>query len=333
LVRLTVALLGLAAVTGVGVHSAGPASGVASHRLRIGLVTTNYGNDVFAQAAVEGLRRAEKAFGVQGDVRTPTPREGAAASLTEFAAQRYDLVVGTTLDALSLRRVARRFPAVRFALLDNTRRFAGQPPNVTGLVFQRHEAGYLAGYLAGLVERRKRGPHVVSAVGGNPFPGVTSYIAGYRAGAERADPRVKVIYGYSHSFSAPEACAAVASKQIAQGSQVVFDVAGACGPGTLRTARAHRVWGLGVDFDQLARWPHVLTSAIVRFDYGLFAAIRALKEHRFRAGVDMAFGLRQGAVGLGRINPKVPRLLRTGVRRIARQVATGKIDVPATLVG
>src|SRR5262245_38236189 len=280
------------------------------------------------------MKRAERKLGVMVHVRTPTPREGAVASLRAFAAQRYDLVISDILDVVALERVARQFPRVRFAILDLDRNFLPKPPpNLIGIVFRRQEAGYLAGYLTGLVERQRPGRHIVSAVGGMSVSGVDQYIAGFRAGAKRADPRTGVLVGYSHSWTSPEACASVASRQIAKGSRVVFDVAGGCGTGTLRTAQAHHVWGVGVDFDQLSRWPHVLTSAVLRFDDGIFAAIRAVKQGRFKSGTDIVLGVRQRAVGIGRINPRVPRSLRARVQQVRRQIAAGAISVPATLAG
>src|SRR5262249_16600367 len=102
---------------------------------------------------------------------------------------------------------------------------------------------------------------------------------------------------------------------------------------TLRTAQSHHVWGVGVDFDQLPRWPHVLTSAVLRFDDGIFAAIRAVKQGRYKNGTDIVLGVRESAVGIGRINSKVPRSLRARARQVRRQIAAGAISVPATLAG
>ena len=62
-----------------------------------------------------------------------------------------------------------------------------KPKNVQGSIYRAEEAGYLAGYLAALMEGRT-GKHVVSAVGGFPVPGVTAWTAGYAAGARKADP-------------------------------------------------------------------------------------------------------------------------------------------------
>jgi basic membrane protein A len=251
--RLLVAAAVVAALAAHGAQPAGLASAGRSTPLRVGLVAAfNGSQDPFRDDVLKGLRQAVRRLGIVASVRTPTPREGYVASFTAFAAQRYDLVVGVgPLVYPQVKRVARKFPGVHFASLDVPRAsFGTPPPNLSGIVVRREEAGYLAGYLAGLVERRRPGRDVVSAVGGAPYPGVDTYIAGYRAGARRAAPGIAAPYAYSNSFSAPEACAAIASTQIAKGSHVLFDVAGGCGVSVLRAARRHRIWAVGVDFDQ-----------------------------------------------------------------------------------
>ena len=79
-------------------------------------------------------------------------------------------------------------------------------------VYRDEEAGYLAGYLAALVESRTPGKHVISAVGGIPFEGVNRWTVGYRAGAKKADPKVTVKVGYSSDFNNPSKCRRVAAR-------------------------------------------------------------------------------------------------------------------------
>src|SRR5262249_15548739 len=46
------------------------------------------------RSIVRGLRRADRELGADVQVRTPSPREGYAASFEAFAKQGYDLVIG-----------------------------------------------------------------------------------------------------------------------------------------------------------------------------------------------------------------------------------------------
>src|SRR5207245_782235 len=106
------------------------------------------------------------------------------------------------------------------------------------------------GYLAALMEKRRPGKDVIGSVGGYKIPTVDAYIAGYQAGARKADPRITMLNGYADSFVNPAKCGAVALDQIARGAGVVFQVASACGLGALDAARDRGVWGIGVDIDQ-----------------------------------------------------------------------------------
>ena len=108
-------------------------------------------------------------------------------------------------------------------------------------------------------------PHSsISVVGGVKIPPVDSFIAGYRAGAKKCVPSMKVLIGYSQDFIAQDKCKALALNQIAAGSKVVFNVAGPCGLGALEAAKEQSVWGDGVDVDQSYLGPQVLTSALKR---------------------------------------------------------------------
>ena len=53
--------------------------------------------------------------------------------------------------------VAKRFPDVDFAIIDfSQEELKSKPTNVRGLLFKEQEAGYLVGYLAGLLVRSAR---------------------------------------------------------------------------------------------------------------------------------------------------------------------------------
>ena len=47
--------------------------------------------------------------------------------------------------------------------------------------------------MAGLYAKKKGGKQVVSAVGGQKIPPVDHYIAGFQAGAKKANPDVKTL--------------------------------------------------------------------------------------------------------------------------------------------
>jgi basic membrane protein A len=166
---------------------------------------------------------------------------------------------------------------------------------------------------------------------GIPSRTFNAWIAGYEAGAQRANPKIVTLVGYAHSFNDVAKCETVARDQVAAGSGVVFQVAGACGLGALEAAKQRGVWGIGVDVDQSALGPFVLTSALGQYDKALSDSIRATVVGRFKTGGDVVYDLKNGGVGLGRISPLVPRTLVRQVDRIRGEIVAGRIRVPSTL--
>ena len=85
-------------------------------------------------------------------------------------------------------KVAGKFPNVKFAIIDSSAAgMKGKPTNVEGLLFKEQEAGYLVGYLSGLYAKDNN-VTTIGSVGGQKIPPVDHYIAGFQAGAKKADP-------------------------------------------------------------------------------------------------------------------------------------------------
>jgi basic membrane protein A len=265
-------------------------------------------------------------------VLTPAPKEGYVPSVALLARQKYDLVIGMGfLSAPAIDKVAAGFPETRFAIIDVAHdTSARHPPNVLGLAFSAEQAGYLAGHLAARVLTLSPGKEVVSAVGGERVPGVERWIAGYEAGASGANPRVTTLRGYTDDFLDPVKGRSVALSQIAKGSRVVFQVAAACGLGALEAASEQRIWGIGVDIDQSHLGPHVLTSALVRFDVAVFDTIEALVRGTLETGHSVRFSLENGGVGLGTISAAVPASLKAELEDVTTRLVAGTIPISVT---
>jgi basic membrane protein A len=323
---VTVALLA-AGSTGAG--GAAPAK-----QLKIGMVTDVGGlNDHgFNHLAYVGLQQAQKRLGITFRVAESRSPADYIPNLASFARQGYDLVLGvgyTEINAMGA--VAKRFPNTRFAIVDVANEdLGGKPNNVLGLLFREEQVGYLAGYLAGLEAKRLPGKDVVSSVSGEKQPPVDRFVAGYQAGAKKADPKATAVNGYSQDFNDQAKCKAIALNQISGGSMAVFAVAGGCGLGALDAARERHVWGIGVDADQSFLGSHILTSATKKVDRAVFLAVASVQKGTFHGG-NAVYGLEEGGVGLGKISPKVPRSEVAAVHRIEQQLIAGKIRPPRVL--
>jgi basic membrane protein A len=304
--------------------------------LRVGLVTDIGGLDdrSFNQLAYRGLQRAQRELGVEGRVLASRAPADYVPNLTQLARERYDLVLGVGfLMADAIDTVARRFPQTRFAIVDYSQgELKHRPKNVRGLLFREQEAGYLVGYLAGLMEKQEGGDQRVASVGGLRIPTVDRYIAGFRAGARAADPHVTALNGYSQDSVDQAKCKEIALDQIARGADIVFQVAGRCGLGVLDAAKDRNVWGIGVDADQAYLGPHILTSAVKHVDVAVFKTIEQVEDGSFTGGEDTVFDAASGGVGIGRINGRVPPALVDLVREIEQRLVEGRIPAIPTTV-
>jgi basic membrane protein A and related proteins len=324
----------LAGVVLLAAGSAGVGGAAPAKTLQVGIVTDPSGlNDRgFNHLAYVGLQEAQKRLGITFRVATSRSSADYIPNLAAFARQGYDLVIGVGYTEIgAMGAVAKRFPKTRFAIVDVANGdLAGKPKNVLGLLFREEQVGYLAGYLAGLEAKRKPGKDVISSVAGEKQPPVDRFIAGYQAGAKKADPGITIVNAYSQDFVDQAKCKSIALNQISAGSVAVFAVAGGCGLGALDAARERNVWGIGVDSDQSFLGPQILTSATKKVDRAVFLAVQSVQKGTFRGG-NAIYGLREGGVALGKISRRVPKSEVAAVERIRQQLIAGKIVPPRVI--
>ena len=289
-------------------------------------------NAPLGNLAALGVKAAQQQ-GVRGIIVGSSGPSDDLASLRACVADGADVTIGIGyLMEAPINAVAAEFPKRRFVIVDvNVTALANRPANVQGLLFKPQEAGYLVGYAAGLWAKA-RGAHAVGSVGGLKIPPVDSYIAGFQAGAKRANPGIKTLNTYAQSFTNEAKCMRAALSQIAHGSVVELQVAGRCGVGVLGAARAKHVFAIGVDTDQGTGRPWVMTSALKRVDVAVLAAILAARDGTLQTGVNDVYGARRGGVGYGAWSPLVPASIRSAVARQYRLLQAGAIPaIPATL--
>ena len=305
--------------------------------LKVGLIVDKgqLDDNGFNELAFKGLERAQAELSVEGRVIESASAADYIPNMTSLARQDYDLVIGVGFaqgDAVG--KVAKRFPETKFAIIDVDQAFVpGKPANVQGLLFREEEVGYLVGYLAALQEKRRDGADIISAVGGMKEPPVDRFIAGYFAGAKKADPGIKTVVGYSQDWDDQAKCKELALNQIAAGSGVVFQVAGGCGLGALNAAGERERWGIGVDADQSSLGKHILTSAKKGVDSAVFLTIQSIQEGRWQGGTNATFGLKENGVGLGKVSPEVPQSDLDAVEEIRQRIASGELTgIPTEVV-
>jgi basic membrane protein A and related proteins len=316
-----------------GSSSSSASSAPQGKKIKVGLVTDIGGlNDrSFNQLANEGLQRSVKQLGVQGRVLISKQNSDYIPNLTTLAQQKYDLIIGNGfLMADAVATVAKKFPSVKFAIIDSSATtMKGKPQNVAGLLFKEQEGGYLVGYLAGLYAK-DNGGGPIGSVGGQQIPPVDHYIAGYQAGAKKADPAAKTLNSYSQSFTDQAKCKEIALDQIAKGAKVVFQVAGSCGLGAIDAAKEKSMQAIGVDADQAYLGPQIISSALKKVDVAVFNSIKSVQDNTYKGGADVVNSLQNNGVGIGKIS-SAGQKYAAQVQAIQKQILDGTITPPDTV--
>jgi basic membrane lipoprotein Med (substrate-binding protein (PBP1-ABC) superfamily)/DNA-binding SARP family transcriptional activator len=290
-------------------------------------------NDPWLAQFVDGLQRAARDYDVRTDILLGDDAHWKSPVHERLAAQiertRYNLVIlaSEPEGGEPLNRAILALPQTRFVFID-AYYFPGvkelRQPNVTLLQFADDQAGYLAGYLSGLVERSRTRhpsrPRIVSIVAGMRIPQVTGLVDGFTRGVKRAAPGIRVVTAYSKTFSNRTRCADLASRQIDAGSDLVFAPAGKCGLGALSVAGLRGVRGVGADQDVSYLGAHILGSTIKHFDQAVYLSVRWFLEHTLPGGRAVTLGLDDDAVGIGGISPQVSPLLRARLAAAAAQL-------------
>ncbi len=313
---------------------------------RVGLVTDQGGiNDKsFNQAAWEGVQKAAQEFGFETQVIEATQSEDLAKNVDKLVADKCDVVVSVgylMADVTAAKAV--QYPNTRFAIIDVAYTpTKGATPcdeskkdcytdgglkNVTSLLFQEDEVGFLAGVVAGGMTQTG----VVASVGSMEIPPVVRFITGYQNGALFARSNVKAINSYLGHFDRPDEGKAAAIKLIDQQADVVFGLGGTTGNGALLGAKEKGVMAIGVDMDQYLTLPEartsLLTSAMKNVDVAVYSYLKAVNGHTAAAGV-VTSNLRNGGVGLAPFHDwedRVPASLKAKVKEATEGLLSGKI--------
>ncbi|MBE3589532.1 MAG: BMP family ABC transporter substrate-binding protein [Firmicutes bacterium] len=353
---LVLALVAVAACGGTAKNTgtqtaseSGSEQGQGGKVIKVGLVTDVGGLDDhgFNELAYKGLQKAAQDLGVQVNVVQSKQQSDYIPNLTNFANQGYDLVIAVGfLMTDAVHQVAPQFPNTKFGIIDvdynSVVTDSGQDANadkskyanVAGTIFKTEQCGYLAGVLAGLVEKNNalpglQGKNTVGVVGGIAIPPVDSYIAGFQQGVKAVNPDAKVLLEYANAFDNPQGGKEIALAEYAQGADIVFQVAGGTGLGVIDAAKEKHLYAIGVDADQNYLGPdNVITSAMKGVDTATYQLIKAVVDGTFKAG-DFTFDLANGGVGLGVFAKSVPQDIIDQVNQAAEDIKAGKIQISA----
>lgn len=281
----------------------------------------------FNEGAYNGAERFKKETGIayrEFEVTAEAQREQALRNMARRGSQ---IVVGIGFSQASgMEKVAKEFPAVKFAIVDAV----VDLPNVQSIVFKEHEGSFLVGMAAAMASKTGK----VGFVGGMDIPLIRKFALGYEEGARYVNPKVEVFQNMTGTTPAawndPTRGGELARSQFDRGADVIYAAAGATGLGVLQAAKDKGRLAIGVDSNQNHIQPgSVLTSMVKRVDLAVFESFKTAKDGTWKSGV-RNLGVAEGGVGYsldqynrGLITPEMER--RLGQARA--DIVAGKIKV------
>jgi basic membrane protein A len=307
----------------------------------IGLVTDTGKVDdkSFNQSAHEGaLAAAAETNGFYKYVETQDAKDY-AANMGQFTNKKYDVVitVGFLMTDATV-AAATGTPTTRFIGVDQAYDPAAvTAKNITGLIFPEDQAGYGAGYLAGLMTKTNK----LGQVLGLEIPPVQKFAKGFEAGAKAANPAVTVTTVYhpaaDNAFNNPVWGAGEAKKQLAQGADIIFGAGGNTGNGALQeVAKAAgagtETFCIGVDTDQWetvpAAQPCLVTSAMKLITEGVSETAVKAKAGDFTELQTLG---KAGLAPFHDFESVVPADVKAKVDEVVKQMEAGTLQTGVTL--
>jgi basic membrane protein A and related proteins len=281
----------------------------------------------FNEAAYNGAERFKKETGIayrDFEVTNEAQREQALRNMARRGSQ---VVVGIGFaQASGIEKVAKEFPATKFAIIDAV----VELPNVQSIVFKEHEGSFLVGMAAAMASRSGK----IGFVGGMDIPLIRKFALGYEEGARYVNPKIEIFQNMTGTTPAawndPTRGSELARSQFDRGADVVYAAAGGTGLGVLQAAKDRGRLAIGVDSNQNHLHPGtILTSMVKRVDLAVYEAFKTARDGTWTPGV-RNLGVAEGGVGYA-VDEYNRRLITADMeRRLAQaraDIVAGKIRV------
>lgn len=247
----------------------------------------------FNQSAWTGAQNAEKELGIEVKYLESSTEADYASNIETAIDMESDLVIGVGFNlSQAIEQAAINYPEQKFAIIDGS--FEKTPDNVTSVLFDEKQAGYLAGIATAktLTDNNSFG-----FVGGFEVPAVVNYKDGFEKGLKEINPKAKLEVHYANSFTDAAKGRAIAAQMINSGIECIMTAAGGTNNGVYETCLEKGLYAVGVDMAQSNILPQtILTSAIKKVDVGVTETIKSYVDGNLKGGVNITYSMKNDGV-------------------------------------
>ena len=297
--------------------------------VKIAVITSAAGqnDNGYNQSAVVGLDKAAQELGAETKVVETEDIDGALKALAEDG---YSLIFSLEYNFEALingvggeAAIAEQYPDTTFVVFNaepNKDESGGAiQSNVISVLFDVHEASFLAGALAAQVIENQDilfgdshaltavddGGRTIGFIGGTNSAGITVFSYGFAEGVNYVAAELGVDYkyyaDYSAGFSDSATGSQIANTMYSQGANVVYACAGVVGDGVTAKANELKKLAVQVDANRDADQPgYVLTSVLKNTEVPVYELSKALIDGTIadQMGQSIFYSLGSGATGI-----------------------------------
>ncbi|HBF37656.1 MAG TPA: BMP family ABC transporter substrate-binding protein [Firmicutes bacterium] len=342
--------------------------------LGVALITSAAGaNDKgYNESAIKGLEQAKKELGINYKVVESSDIPG---SLTQLADAGYKVIFSLeyNFDALikgvgGKKAIAAQYPNTTFVVFNDSPNLDPNGKvinkNVVSVLFDVHEASFMAGVLSTLVNENAKtlfnaqdygftpgdAGRKIGFLGGTKSNGITVFSYGFAEGVNYEAQKMNVKYTYYSDYNAgftdSAAGATKANTYYQNGANIVFGVAGAVGDGVDSKAKEVKKLSIEVDANKDGNQPgYILTSVLKNTKVPVYEIIKHFKKNTLNQinGKVISYNLASGATGitdLSVIESKVTPAgkakwneIKSELSAVAKKIASGVIKVTNAQAG
>jgi basic membrane protein A and related proteins len=327
---LRTAALAALALTAVGLAFVGCAPAKPKNEVAIVCSAAGKNDNGYNQSAIEGLAKAEASLKITTKVVETSDSLTVPNALKQLAAAGTKVIFSLEYDFDALvngvggeKPLAAQYPNTTFVVFNANPNLDkdGKPKfkNVISVLFDVHEASFLAGYLSVYVNENLKSLFVpadyafnlnqktnrkLGFIGGTASDGIQVFSYGFMEGASLAAGELGAKYSYISKYDAGFGDASVgasfAGSCYGSGANIVYAVAGNVGTGVTSKAADAKRLAIEVDANKDSVRPgNILTSVLKNTNVPVVAISEAYKSGKLAALANViSYNLDSGATGI-----------------------------------